>query len=76
MNMENTDIRKWNDTVIKSITNSFYKIKYKAGIINSFNDYVRNRLKDSVGKIDYSFIDDYFVKTNMTLVRRIVHIWL
>ena len=62
MNMENTDITKWNDTVIKSITNSIYKSKYKAGIINNFNDYVRNRLKDSVGEIDYSFIDDYFVK--------------
>ena len=60
--MEYSDNTNWNDAVIKSITNSFYKIKYKTGIINNFNDYVRNRLKDSVGEIDYSFIDDYFVK--------------
>lgn len=33
--MEYIDITKWNDTVIKSISNPFYKSKYKVGIINN-----------------------------------------
>jgi len=61
--MEYIDITKWNDTVIKSITNSFYKNKYKVGIINNFNAYVMNKLKDSERKIDENFLDDYFIKS-------------
>ena len=61
--MEYIDITKWNDTVIKSISNPFYKSKYKVGIINNFNAYVMNKLKDSEREIDGNFLDDYFIKS-------------
>ena len=50
--MDNTGNVKWNDTVINSITESFYKSTYKAGVINNFNTYVRNKLKKGKHKID------------------------
>ena len=62
-NMEYIDITKWNDTVIKSIYNPFYKSKYKVVIINNFNAYVMNKLKDSEREIDGNFLDDYFIKS-------------
>lgn len=61
--------KKYVDAHMNIITenrNSFfadYKSKYKVGIINNFNAYVMNKLKDSEREIDGNFLDDYFIKS-------------